>query len=383
MRVRAVWSLLKDAANEWSEDRAPRLGAALAYYTIFSIVPLLMVAIGIAGLVFGEEAARGEILRQISGLVGERSAATIQEMLQQANQPKTGIFGSVLGIAMLLLGASGVFGQLQDALNTVWGVKPKPDRGIMGMIKDRFMSFVTVLGTAFLLLVSLILSAGLAAVGESLSGFLPAPESVLEALNFVVSFGVITLLFAMIFKILPDVKLQWGDVWIGAGVTALLFTIGKFAIGMYLGKSDIGSVFGAAGSLVILLVWVYYSAQILLFGAEFTAVYANQYGSHLEPSENAVPVTEEARAQQGMTKEKPAAAREQSRRLREFPAGSPEETAGVMQRHPGALFIGVALGFFVSRLLKSGNGARPDECETRLARSRNMEETHDPAETRR
>jgi membrane protein len=364
MRVRATWPLLKEAFNEWSEDRAPRLGAALAYYTIFSIVPLLMVAIGLAGLVFGEEVARGEILRQISGLVGERSAATIQEMLQQARQPTTGIWGSVVGITMLLLGASGVFGQLQDALNSVWGVKAKPGAGIMGMLKDRFLSFVTVLGTAFLLLVSLLLSAGLAAVGKSLSGFLPAPESVLQALNFVISFAVITLLFAMIFKILPDVKLQWGDVWIGAAVTALLFTIGKSLIGLYLGKSDIGTVFGAAGSLVILLVWVYYSAQILLFGAEFTAVYTNRYGSRLEPAENAVPVTEEARAQQGMTAEKPIVARERSRRLREAPVRSSkdqydETIAGVMQRHPTALFIGVAFGFVVSRLLKPAQGTQP------------------------
>ena len=296
----AIWSLLKETANEWSEDRAPRLGAALAYYTTFSLVPLLMVIVGIAGAVFGEEAARGEIIRQITGLVGERSAAMIQEMLQQARQPQTGLVGSIIGLATLLLGASGVFGQLQDALNTVWGVKPKPGRGVMGILQDRFVSFVTLLGTGFLLLVSLVLDAMLSAIGEVFSGWLPAPEPVLQALNQVVSFGVITLLFAMMYKMLPDVKIHWGDVWTGAVVTAVLFTVGKFLIGLYLGKTDVASVFGAAGSLVILLVWIYYSAQILLFGAEFTAVYADRYGSRIRPAENAVPVTKEARARQGM-----------------------------------------------------------------------------------
>jgi membrane protein len=259
-----------------------------------------MVIVGIAGLVFGEEAARGEIIRQITGLVGERSAAMIQDMLQQARHPQTGTVGSIIGVATLLLGASGVFGQLQDALNTVWGVKPKPGRGLMGILRDRFMSFVTLLGTGFLLLVSLVLDAALAAIGKAFSGWLPAPEPVLQAVNQVVSFSVITLLFAMMFKILPDVKIRWQDVWIGAVVTAVLFTVGKFVIGLYLGKTDVGSVFGAAGSLVILLVWIYYSAQILLFGAEFTAVYADRYRSHIPAAENAVPVTKEARARQGM-----------------------------------------------------------------------------------
>jgi membrane protein len=307
MRIRALWPLLKQAATQWSEDRAPRLGAALAYYTVFSLVPLLMVAIGIAGLVFGEEAARGEILRQISGLVGEKSGSMLQDSLQQARDPQTGIFGTLIGVGMLLLGASGVFGQLQDALNTVWEVKSKPGRGFWGLLRDRFLSLVTVLGTAFLLMVSLVLSAGLAAIGKALSGILPGPEFVLQALNFFVSFGVITMLFAMMFKVLPDVKIQWSDVWVGAAVTALLFTIGKFVIGLYLGKSDVGSAFGAAGSMVILLVWIYYSAQILLFGAEFTAVYADRYGSHIEPSENAMPVGEATREQEGRPQDQKAA----------------------------------------------------------------------------
>lgn len=302
--AKGMWSLVKDAAGEWSEDRAPRLGAALAYYTVFSLVPLLMVVIAIAGFVFGEEAARGEILRQISGLVGEKSGTMIQDMLENASEPKNGIMGSLIGIGTLLLGASGVFGQLQDALNTVWEVKPKPGRGFMGLIRDRFLSLVTVVGTGFLLMVSLVLSALLSAMGKALSGYLPAPESVLQAINFVLSFGVTALLFAMIFKILPDVRIQWRDVWVGAVVTALLFTIGKLLIGLYLGKTDVASVFGAAGSLVILLVWIYYSSQILLYGAEFTKVYADRYGSRIRPTENAMPVSERARQEEGRPSDK-------------------------------------------------------------------------------
>jgi membrane protein len=298
-RVGWLWSLVKDAAGEWSEDRAPRLGAALAYYTVFSIAPLLIVVIAIAGLVFGEEAARTAILGQVGGIIGEKTAKALEDMLQHAQKPSAGSFGAILGIGTLLLGASGLFGQLQDALNTVWEVKPKPGRGIMGFLKDRFLSFMALLGTAFLLLVSLVLDAGLAAMGEALSHWLPGPESVLQVVNFLVSFGVVTLLFAMIFKLLPDVKIQWGDVWIGAAVTALLFTVGKFLIGLYLGKSDIASAYGAAGSLVLLLIWVYYSAQILLYGAEFTKAYADRYGSRIEPAETAVPVSEAKRAKEG------------------------------------------------------------------------------------
>jgi len=275
------WPLLKETFAKWSADKAPRLGAALSYYTVFSIVPLLVLVIAIAGLVFGEEVAQGYILAQISSLLGNKTAASLQEMLQTAQEPSTGTVTGLLAIGTLLLGASGVFQQLQDALNTVWHVEEKEGRGIWGAIKDRFFSFVAVLGTGFLLLVSLVLSAALAAIGKLFQGLLPAPEMILQAANFVISFGVITVLFAMMFKLLPDAKVAWRDVWIGAGMTSLLFTIGKFLIGLYLGKADVGSAYGAAGSLVILLIWVYYSSQILLFGAEFTAVYANRYGSRI------------------------------------------------------------------------------------------------------
>jgi membrane protein len=288
----ALWGLLKETFNKWSADHVPRLGAALAYYTVFSIVPLLITIIAIVGLVFGEEAARHQILNQIQSLVGEQSAKTIQDMIERADRPSYGVVATVVGIATLLVGASGVFGQLQDSLNSIWGVEPKAGRGILGMLKDRFISFLAVLGTGFLLLVSLVLSAALSAVGKLFQSWLPGPEVLLQALNFIVSFAVITVLFAMIFKILPDARIAWGDVWTGAVMTSLLFTIGKFLIGFYLGKSDVGSAYGAAGSLVIILVWVYYSAQILLFGAEFTAVYADRMGSRIVPTENAVPADE-------------------------------------------------------------------------------------------
>lgn len=306
MNFKNAWNLLKQTGSEWSEDKVPRLGAALAYYTVFSIAPLLIIAIAVAGLVFGDEAARGGVQAQLTSFLGKDSAEAINDMIKSASKPSSGIIATIIGIVTLLFGASGVFGQLKDSLNTIWEVEPKPGRGIMGVIKDRFLSFTMVLGIGFLLLVSLMISTGIDAVkgyvfGDNL-GF------IFQVLNFVVSFGVITLLFALIYKILPDVEIQWRDVWIGAAVTALLFTIGKFLISLYISKSAPDSSYGAAGSLILILIWIYYSAQILFFGAEFTQVYANQYGSHVVASEAAVPVTEEARAQQGMPRKEDTAA---------------------------------------------------------------------------
>ena len=281
--------MIQETAAQWTQDKVPRHGAALAYYTVFSIVPLLVIIIAMIGLVFGQEAAQSYILQQLESLLGEQSTAAIKDMIQRASQPSTGILATLVALATLLFGASGLFGQLQDSLNSIWGVEPKT-RGIWGIVQDRFFSFMAVLGTGFLLLVSLVLSAGLAALGKWFGGWLPAPEVVLQMLNALISFTVITALFAMMFKVLPDARVAWRDVWIGAALTALLFTIGKFSIGLYLGKSDVGSAYGAAGSLAILLVWVYYSAQILLFGAEFTQVYANRAGAHIVPTDNAVTV---------------------------------------------------------------------------------------------
>ncbi len=285
---KALWPLVKEAAADWMHDRAQRMGAALAYYTVFSIVPLLVIIIAIIGLVFGQEAAQSAIFQQLAGLVGEQSAEAIREMIHRADEPSTGILSTVIAVGTLLVGASIFFGELQDALNTVWGIEPRADRGIWGFIKTRFLSLVTVLGTGFLLLVSLILSTALSAIGKWFSDLLPLPGFVLHALNLLLAFAVITGLFAMIFKVLPDAHIAWRDVWVGAALTAALFTLGKFAIGFYLGASDVGSAYGAAGSLVIVLVWVYYSAQILLFGAEFTQVYANRHGERIVPAADAV-----------------------------------------------------------------------------------------------
>ena len=294
------WQLLKQTASEWSEDKAPRLGAALAYYTALSISPLAILSLRIASTVFGDEAARGEIERQARHMVGDDGARAIQAMVESANQPGKGTVAAIVGIATLLFGASGVFGQLQDSLNTIWEVQPKPGRGIVGFLKDRVFSFTMVMGCAFLLLVSLAVTTILTAATNYASQWTGGLPFVAGALNTVVSLVVITLIFALLFKVVPDAEISWRDVWIGAALTAILFTIGKFALGQYLVRSSIASSYGVAGSLIVLLVWVYYTSQIVFFGAEFTQVYANQHGRRIEPSPNAMPVTQAQRDQQGM-----------------------------------------------------------------------------------
>ncbi|HEY1015255.1 MAG TPA: YihY/virulence factor BrkB family protein [Herpetosiphonaceae bacterium] len=365
MNPKAIFGLLKQTGKEWSEDKVPRLGAALAYYTVFSIAPLLIIAIGIAGLVLDREAATGQIQAQLDGLLGVDAAKAIQEMIQGASKPSSGILATVIGLATLLFGASGVFGQLQDSLNTIWEVAPKPGRGILGTLKDRFLSFTMVLGVGFMLLVSLVISAALAGIGKYFEN-LGIPTFLFEAINFAVSFGVITLLFAAIYKVLPDVKIQWRDVWIGAAVTALLFTIGKFLIGLYLGRSSVASSYGAVGSLAILLLWVYYSAQILFFGAEFTQVYANAYGSRVVPDKDAVPVTEEARAQQGMPREedvKAAAAGKPARPRAKAPKqGKRPATAMVVTQEVKKLekqrYVAALVGFAVALVVGALRGTK-------------------------
>ena len=296
VNIKVVSKLLRATFSKWNDDHAQGLGAALAFYTVFSLAPLLLIVIAIAALVFGQDAAEGHIIGQIQGFVGEDSARAIQGMLEHARTPSTGLIATGVALVTLLFGASGVFAQLQEALNIVWGVEAKPGLGIIQTLKARFISFVTVLGTGFLLLVSLVLSAGLAAMGDTLEALLLAPEAMLQAINFFVSFVVITLLFAMIYRVLPDVAIQWNDVWVGAGITSLLFTLGKFLIGVYLGKSQVGLAYGAAGSLIVVLLWVYYASQIFLFGAEFTAVYAASHGSRLQPEEKARPAHEKVMA---------------------------------------------------------------------------------------
>lgn len=287
LRVRTIFKLLQEAFQEWQEDKVSRLAAALAYYTVFSITPLLIIAIAIAGAVFGREAAEGEIMGQLQDLVGEQGAQAIAVALQNASQPSAIGIASLLSIAFLLLGASGVFAELQDSLNTVWNVKPKPGQGFWQFIRKRLLSFAMVLSIGFLLLVSLIISAALSALSRFEVNILPGFEYLWEILNFFISFGTITLLFALMYKYVPDAKIAWKDVWIGAIITALLFTIGKSILGIYLGRGSLGSAYGAAGSLVVFLAWVFYSAQILFFGAEVTQVYARRYGSRIVPDKNA------------------------------------------------------------------------------------------------
>ena len=368
MHPKAIFGLLKATYTDWSEDKAPRLGASLAYYTVFSLAPLLLIVITIAGLVFGQEAVQGRIVAQIGGLLGEEGAEAIQQMIVGASKPRTGAIASAVGIATLLFGASGVFGALHDALNTIWEVEPKPGQGVLGMIKDRFLSFTMVLGVGFLLLVALVVSAALAAMGEFMGGVLPVPEGVVHIVNLIVAFGIITLLFALIYKILPDVEIRWSDVWTGAAFTALLFTIGKFALGLYLGKGTVGSAYGVAGSLIVILLWVYYSAQILFFGAEFTQVYANKYGSRVVPAEGAVPVTEEARAEQGMPRreagamgvvagqQQPGAQPPMSAGVAASGMGNPQPRKQVPYKHYGTV-VGAAWLTFIVGLLVGAAGS--------------------------
>jgi membrane protein len=307
-RLKKLFTLLKDTFNEWNEDKCPRLAAALAYFTAFSLAPLLIVVISIAGFIFGRDAVQGRVQAQIQGAVGAQAAGAIQEMLANTgNHPATGVLATVIGIVTLLLGAAGLFGALQDALDTVWEVAPKP-QGIMVMLRQRFISFTMVLGIGFVLLVSLVLSAAISAVQTWVKVQVPGQGTILQIINIVISFGVITLLFAAIFKVLPDVKISWKDVWVGAAVTGLLFTIGKYLLGLYLGQSSVASGFGAAGSFVVLLLWIFYSSQILLFGAEFTQVYARTYGSRIVPSKNAVDLSELARIHQGIPRSDEVAA---------------------------------------------------------------------------
>ena len=290
MRWKLYWEVIKVTGKEWIADNTPRLGAALAFYSVLSMGPLLLIVLSIAGLFFGHQAASGEIVTQIRGLVGDEGAKVIETILAHSQNHREGLIAVTIGIITLIFGATAVFSELQDALNTIWKVQAKPGRGILWIIRQRFLSFAVVLGTGFLLLVSLVLSAGLAALSKY---FTPAsPALLLNILHSLVAFGVVTALFAMIFKILPDAQIRWSDVWIGAAITAALFTVGKSLIGLYLGHSAISSAYGASGSLIVLLMWIYYSSQILFLGAEFTQVYSRFCGSRTTPARDAVPLPE-------------------------------------------------------------------------------------------
>ena len=284
--AKALWALTKESASAWVDDYASSMGAALAYYSLFSIAPLLLIAITIAGLFFGAEAARGEILEQMRGLIGDEGAVALEGLLKSASQPKNSVIGMVSGVLLLVLGATTAFNELQSALDRIWRA-PALERqsGIVKLIRSRLLSLGLIAAIGFLLMVSLVASAALSALGKWWGGWFGEWKIVLEIVNQIVSFAMITGLFAVVYKVLPRVKIAWRDVWVGAMATSLLFTIGKFLIGYYLGTSSVASGFGAAASLVVLLVWVYYSAQIFLFGAEFTWAYSHRHGSRVEKPE--------------------------------------------------------------------------------------------------
>jgi membrane protein len=289
MNLSAFWQLLKETYAQWSAAKPFQLAAALAYYTLFSLAPLLLIAIAVAGLVFGREATEQQILTTFQGFMGPQGAEAVKGLLHSASNTGSGIVATTVGIVTLLIGAGGVVGQLQESLNTIWEVEAKSESGIWGLLRTRIISFAMVLGVGFLLLVSLLISAVLSAMVQVVQGVLPGGEALWHGIEFVVSLGLTTLLFAMIYKVVPDVNITWRDVWIGAAMTAALFTIGKFLLGLYLGREGVTSPYGAAGSLVLVLLWVYYSGLIFFFGAAFTKVYAATYGTGVQPTEQAVP----------------------------------------------------------------------------------------------
>jgi membrane protein len=277
-----TWTLIRKSVEAWFEDSAPSMGAALAYYTTFSLAPLLIIVIAVAGLVFGEEAARGEIMSQLAGLIGTNGAEAVQDLLASANRPRTGIVASVLGFAALGAGATSVLGELQNALDRIWRAPELTEPfSVLRVLRNRMLSLGVVVSMGFLLLVSLVIGAALSALAKWSGALLPGAVVAFQLLNTAVGFGVTTLLFAVAYRVLPRVKIAWRDVWTGAFVTAGLFTGGKYLIGLYLGRAGVDSGFGAAGSLVVILLWVYYSAQIFLLGAEFTWVYAHSHGSRV------------------------------------------------------------------------------------------------------
>jgi membrane protein len=289
----ATFGLFKRTAEEWIGDRAPQLGAALAYYTVFSLAPLVLILLAVIGIIFRHDpsGAWNRMVEQMSYFLDQSAIQVVRDIAKNASHPAKGTFATIIGIALALFGASGVFGQLQDALNTIWGVKAKPGAsGIRDFLRARFLSFAMVAGICFLLLVSLIIEACLKAFSHTISASIPGGTTVALVVYFLFDFAVVGFLFAMMFKFLPDAKIQWRDVWIGGALTALFFLIGKWALGLYLASGAAASAYGAASSLITLLLWIYYSAQILLFGAEFTQVYSDRYGSHVEPADYAVRV---------------------------------------------------------------------------------------------
>ena len=282
-----VWNIIREAASQWVENNAFRLSAALAFYTLLSVAPLFVIVTAVAGLVFGEEAASGQLVAQLRGVVGEAGAEVMTTAVEKSDRPRRRSVATVIGVITLLFGASGVFGELQGALNTVWQVKPKPGRGVWEFVRDRFLSFGMVLAVGFLLLVTLVISTVLTALGGHLEGWVPGLPILMGVANFAISFLVVATLFALMFKLLPDVRIKWRYAWFGAVVTAGLFTAGKSLIALYLGKAGVATPYGAAGSLAAFVIWVYYSGLILFFGAELTRAVVRHLGGKIEPTPNA------------------------------------------------------------------------------------------------
>jgi membrane protein len=341
------WQLVKGAVAAWIDDYAPSMGAALSYYTVFSLAPLLLIVISIAGLVFGEEAARGALFGQLRELMGSEAAGAVQGVLATLNKPAQGIAATSFGAAILLIGATSVFGELQDALDRIWRAPARErDAGWWNLLRTRLLSFGMILGIAFLLMVSLVLGAVISALGKWWGGVFGDWEVLAQAVNALVGFFLVTGVFAMIYKLMPRVQVRWHDVWLGALVTSALFTVGKFLIGLYIGKSGVASTFGAAGSLVVVFVWVYYSAQIFLLGAEFTWVYARTFGSLRKVS--AVVEDERAADLPSRSEDLPAPAPAPTALARR-----PKRRAGPAWRNLGiGLAAGVALRYLVPRLLR-------------------------------
>ena len=302
MHPRHLFPLLKEAASDWVDDGAMRLSSSLAYYALFSLAPLLVIVVSIAGMVFGEEAARGQLAQHIALLAGQGTGEAIQAAVKSsASHQTTGVFATIIGSAVMLFGASTVFAELKDGLNILWGVTVRPGRPFLTLVRDRFFSFSIVLAVGFLLLISLVISILIAALGIYMRGHPQLPSAVWQAWDIFLSFMIVSCLFALIFKLVPNVRIGWHDVWLGSMGTAFLFTMGKFVIGYYLAASGIATSFGAAGSVVIVLAWIYYSACILFFGAEITKVYARKFGSGIVPNNHAVLVDDLLRARLGLS----------------------------------------------------------------------------------
>ncbi len=278
-----VWEFLRETYKKWSKDNAVTLGAALAFYTTFSMAPLLIIIIAIFGFILGESTIQAEIIKRVQEVIGEQGASAVGSLIQAAYRPGSSFWATIIGVAVIVIGSTSALVMLKRALNIIWGAEPNPDAPIWNMVKERLLSFCMILLIGMVLILSLLLSVALSVATRFFNHVLPMPPFFIQVADVVISGLLITLLFALVYKVLPDVEIAWTDVWIGSAITAILFTLGKFLFGLYLSHSSIRSAYGAASSLAIILMWVYYSAQVFFIGAEITQVYANRYGSHVRP----------------------------------------------------------------------------------------------------